>query len=153
MGIRAGNNGSDLGKGEVYFVFYTDKTKEAINAELREIEGILTEKLAPLGIVGDGFVPATRFFHYVFCEPDSEDIRIMLDAAKEATGQDLPVCGSCLSDLSVISKYGSSRAFAFGCGRDFSLEGGAHQPNEFIECDKLLNYAKIIATYILKVLG
>jgi len=153
MGIRAGNNGSDLGKGEVYFVFYTDKTKEAINAELREIEGILTEKLAPLGIVGDGFVPATRFFHYVFCEPDSEDIRIMLDAAKEATGQDLSVCGSCLSDLSVISKYGSSRAFAFGCGRDFSLEGGAHQPNEFIECDKLLNYAKIIATYILKVLG
>ena len=153
MGARAGNSGSDLGKGEVYFVFYTDKTKEEINRELREIEDILNEKLAPLGIVGDGFEPATRFFHYVFCQPDSEDIQIMVDAAKEATGNEPLVVGSCLSDLSVISKYGTSRAFAFGCGRDFSKIGGAHQPNEFIECDKLVNFAKTIATYVLKVLG
>lgn len=153
MGVRAGNSGSDLGKGEVYFVFYTDKTKEQINGELREIEAILTEKLAPLGVVGDGFEPATRFFHYVFCQPDSEDIRLMVDASKKATGKKPLVVGSCLSDLSVLSKYGTSRAFAYGCGRDFSCLGGAHQPNEFIECDKLLNFAKTIATYVLMVLG
>lgn len=153
MGARAGNEGCDLGKGEVKFVFYTDKTKEEIHNELKTLEEILVQKLAPLGIVGDGFGPTNRFFHYVFCEPDSEDIRMMLDAAKEAVGQDLQVCGSCLSDLSVISKYGSSQAFAFGCGRDFSLPGGAHQPNEFIACDKFLQFTKIIAAYILKVLG
>ena len=153
MGARAGNNGSDLGKGEVYFVFYTDKTKEEIYAELSEVEQILAQKLAPLGIVGDGFRPATRFFHYVFDRPDSEDIQLMLEASLEATGAAPIVCGSCLSDLSVISKYGSSRAFAFGAGRDFSKAGGAHQPNEYIECDKLIAYAKTIATYVLKVLG
>ena len=153
MGVRAGNSGSDLGKGEVHFVFYTDKDKDTIDKELREVEAILTEKLAPLGIVGDGFEPATRFFHYVFCEPDSEDIRLMVEAAKETTGQDLHVCGSCLSDLSVISKYGSSRAYGFGCGRDFSVVGGAHQPNEYIECGKLVDYTKTIAAFILKVLG
>lgn len=153
MGVRAGNNGSDLGKGEVYFVFYTDKTKEEINRELREIEAVLAEKLSPLGIVGDGFEPATRFFHYVFCQPDSEDIKLMIEAAKEATGNDPLVVGSCLSDLSVLSKYGTSRAFAYGCGRDFSLRGGAHQPNEFIECDKLVSFAKTIAAFVLKVLG
>ena len=153
MGVRAGNNGSDLGKGEVYFVFYTDKTREEIGKELREIEAVLAKKLAPLGIIGDGFEPATRFFHYVCCEPDSEDVCLMVDSAREATGQELLVCGSCLSDLSVISKYGSDRAFAFGCGRDFSKAGGAHQPNEYIECDKLLDYAKAIATYVFKVLG
>lgn len=153
MGARAGNNGSDLGKGEVYFVFYTDKTKQEIGAELKEVEKILSQKLDPLDIIGDGFEPATRFFHYVFCEPDSEDISILLEASKEAVGQEPIVCGSCLSDLSVISKYGSSRAFGFGCGRDFSKKGGAHQPNEFMECDKLLNYTKTIAAYILKVLG
>ncbi len=153
MGVRAGNSGSDLGKGEVYFVFYTDKTKEEINQELKQIEAILTEKLAPLGIVGDGFEPATRFFHYVFCQPDSEDIRLMVEASKEATGREPLVVGSCLSDLSVLSKYGTSRAFAYGCGRDFSLRGGAHQPNEYIECDKMVEFAKIIAAYILKVLG
>lgn len=153
MGVRAGNNGIDLGVGEVYFVYYTDKTKDEIQAEFAELEKVLDKRLAPLGIVGDGFKPATRFFHYVFCEPDSEDIKTMLEASKEATGAEPIVCGSCLSDLSVISKYGNSRAFAFGAGRDFSKKGGAHQPNEYIECDRLVEYAKTIAAYILKILG
>ena len=152
MGMRAGNSGSDLGKGEVYFVFYTDKTKDVIGAELKEVEAVLRDKLEPMGIVGDGFEPATRFFHYVHCEPDSEDVKLMVEASKEAIGKDLLVCGSCLSDLSVISKYGSDRAFGFGAGRDFSQAGGAHQPNEYIECDKLVEYTKTIAAYILKVL-
>ena len=153
MGARAGNDGSDLGKGEIYFVFYTDKVKDEIYSELKEVEKILSRKLEPLGVVGDGFEPATRFFHYVFCEPDSEDVTLMVEASQEATGKELLVCGSCLSDLSVISKYGSSRAYGFGAGRDFSEKGGAHQPNEYIECDRLLEYTKTIATYILKVLG
>ncbi len=153
MGVRAGNNGMDLGVGEVYFVYYTDKNKKEIYNEFAELEKVLEKHLAPLGIVGEGFKPATRFFHYVFCEPDSEDIKIMLKASKEATGEEPIVCGSCLSDLSVISKYGSNRAYGFGAGRDFSKEGGAHQPNEFIECDKFLEYTKTIAAYILKILG
>lgn len=153
MGVKAGNSGADLGTGEAYFVFYTDKTKDQINAELAEFEKILAERLAPLGIIGDGFKPATRFFHYVFCEPDSEDIKLMIEASKEAIGIEPIVCGSCLSDLSVISKYGSSRAFAYGAGRDFSKKGGAHQPNEFIECDKLVEFTKTIAAYVIKVLA
>lgn len=153
MGVKAGNAGADLGMGEVYFVFYTDKTKDEIYSEFAELEKELEERLLPLGIIGDGFKPATRFFHYVFCEPDSEDVKLMLEASREATGDEPIVCGSCLSDLSVISKYGSSRAFGFGAGRDFSEIGGAHQPNEFIECDKLIKYAKTIAAYVIKVLG
>ncbi|MBE6966729.1 MAG: M20 family metallopeptidase [Ruminococcaceae bacterium] len=153
MGVRAGNHGADLGKGEVHFQFYTDKVKDEIYAELHKLEAVLTERLAPLGIVGDGFVPETRFFHYVHTTPDSEDITNMLAASREATGEELRVCGSCLSDLSVISKYGSSYAFAFGAGRDFSKEGGAHQPNEYMLCDKLVNYAKTIAAYVIRILG
>lgn len=153
MGVRAGNSGMDLGVGEVHFVYYTDKNKEEIYAELSEIEKVLESRLAPLGIAGDGFKPATRFFHYVFCEPDSESIKIMVEASKEARGEEPIVCGSCLSDLSVISKYGNSSAFAYGLGRDFSTKGGAHQPNEYVECDALVKYAKTIATYIIKTLG
>lgn len=153
MGVKAGNAGADLGIGEVYFVFYTDKTKEEIYAEFEAIDAEIKERLLPLGIIGDGFEPATRFFHYVFCEPDSEDVKLMLDASNEATGTEPIVCGSCLSDLSVISKYGSSRAFGFGAGRDFSEKGGAHQPNEFIECDKLVDYTKTMAAYVIGMLG
>ncbi len=153
MGVRAGNHGSDLDRGVVTFGFYTDKSKEEIYAELDAVDNAIKSRLAPLGIIGDGFVPEVRFFHYVWCDPNSDDIKMMLDSAKDA-GADLPlVCGSCLSDLSVISKYGSSRAYGFGIGRDFSKVGGAHQPNEFIECDKLVDYAKTIAGYILRVLG
>ncbi len=153
MGVRAGNSGMDLGRGEIHFVFYTDKTKPEIDEEFNALEKVIASRLDEIGIMGDGFVYNTRFFHYVFTEPDSEDIKLMLEASKEATGAVPKVCGSCLSDLSVISKYGSSRAYAFGIGREFSDLGGAHQPNEFVECDKLVEFTKTIGAYILKVLG
>ena len=76
----------------------------------------------------------------------------MQAAAKEATGREVKACGSCLSDLSVILKYGSNQAYGFGIGRDFNDYGGSHQPDEFIECDRLLEYAKIIAAYVLRVM-
>ncbi len=153
MGIKAGNNGADLGNGEILFVTYTDKTKEEIYAEYRELEKILDERLAPLGIVGDGFIPATRFFHYAYSEPDCASIRDMQEAARMVSGRELLPCGSCLSDLSVILKYGSKEAYGFGIGRDFSEYGGAHQPDEYIDCESLLEYAKIMAAYVVKTLG
>ena len=153
MGLRAGNEGADLGSGEVCFLFYTDKTREEIQIEYRELEEILRERLAPIGIIGDGMVPMVRFFHYAYAEPDCESIRDMQAAALEATGREVKPVGSCLSDLSVILKYGSKQAYGFGIGRDFNAQGGAHQPNEFIECDALVEYAKIMAAYILRVLG
>ncbi len=153
MDIHLGNDGKDLGTGRISFTYYTDKTKEEIKNEFEDLERTLKKRLEPLGIVGDGITPRTRFFHYVFCEPNSEDILAMRKAAIEATGKAPVICGSCLSDLSVISKYGSNRAFAFGIGRDFSLPGGAHQPNEFIECDKLIEFTKTIALYIINTMS
>lgn len=153
MGFRAGNRGADLGIGEIDFVFYTDKSKSHIYEEYREIEKILAERLAPLGIIGEGIVPTTRFFHYAYSNPDCEAIKEMQRAAFEATGRDLVPCGSCLSDMSVILKYGSNEAFSFGAGRGFEKQGGAHQPDEFIGCDDLLEFTKIMAVYILNVLG
>lgn len=153
MEVRAGNNGMDMGVGELQFTYYTDKTREEIYAEFDEMKKALDQKLAPLGIVGDGFIPYTRFFHYGFCEPDSREIKDMLEVAQEATGKQPMVCGSCLSDLSVVLKYGSPKAFAFGAGRAFYKKGGSHQPNEYMECDKLVDYAKTIGAYIIKSLG
>lgn len=153
MGARAGNSGSDLGDGFVYFVYYTDKTKAEIEVEFEKLHKVISEKLDKIGVVGEGFVPNTRFFHYVHCEPDSEDIKLMLEAAREVGGNEITVCGSCLSDLSVISKFGSDRAYGYGMGREFSMEGGAHQPDEFIECEKLVEFTKNIAAFIIKALG
>ncbi len=149
LDVHAGNNGSDLGVGSVNFVFYTVKTKEEIYKELEEVTKRINERINPLGVVGDGFFPTTRYFHYGFSEPDHESINDMVRVAKDAIGEDVMVCGSCLSDLSVILKYGNNSAYGFGAGRDFSLPGGAHQPNEFIECESLVKFAKMVGAYMI----
>lgn len=152
IGVKCGENGQDLGIGEVHFVFYTDKTKEEIYPEFDSLHAMLQQRLAPLGMVSDGFYPTTRFFHYVFCEPDCQDILDYLDAADLVTGIRPQVCGGALGDQSVIAKYGTPNAFSVGPIRSFELEGGAHQPNEFVECDSLAAFTKTIAAYVLKVL-
>ena len=152
IGVKAGENGQDLGVGELHFVFYTDKTKEEIYPEFDQMDAVLKERLAPLGMVSDGFYPTTRFFHYVTCEGDHPHVLDYLEAAKIATGRDMNVCGGGLGDQSVIAKYGCPSTISIGCIRNFEQEGGAHQPNEYIECDKMVEFAKIIAAYMLKVL-
>ena len=142
----------DKGVGVLRFTFYTDKTKEEIWEEFAKINTVLQKKLKPLGITSEGFCAETRFFHYGACDTHNSEIINLVNCAKEATGEDTLVCGSCLSDLSILLKYGSANTFAYGCGRDFSEPGGPHQPNEFIECDDLVNFAKRIAAYILKTL-
>lgn len=153
LDVSVGQGGTNLESAKLGFEFYTDKTKEEIFKEYNELEKSLAQKLEPFGITGDGIKPITRFFHYVSCEPDSDDIKLMQEASKEATGIDINVHPSCQSDYSVILKYGSPKAFAFGNGKAFQHEGGAHQVNEYMECDKLVEYAKTIAAYILKLLG
>ncbi|MBO5408085.1 MAG: M20 family metallopeptidase [Clostridia bacterium] len=150
--IRAGNSDMDKDIGVLQFTFYTDKTKEEIYKEFVELEQSISKKLAPLGLVGDGFTPDSRFFHYGVCPPDSEDVKLMVEAAKEV-GMDMQVCAGALSDMSVLLKYGSNATFTIGASRLFHEVGGAHQPNEFIECEKLLKLTKSVAAYILKVLG
>lgn len=154
MGIKVGNAGNDLGNGEIHFTYYTDKTKEHIyGIEFPELEKEISKRLEPLGLECDGFKPHTRFFHYTFVEPNAPEILEFSDAMQEAIGKRPQVCGSCLSDLSVIGKFGGKCAFAYGAGKDFSLPGGPHQPNEFIDCDVLVEFAKTIGSYIIKVLN
>ena len=152
IGVKAGENGQDLGVGQLHFVYYTDKTKEEIFPEFDQMDAVLRQRLEPLGMVSDGFYPTTRFFHYVTCEPDHPHVLDYLEAAKAVTGTAPAVCGGGLGDQSVIAKYGCPSAISIGCIRNFEQAGGAHQPNEYVECEKLLEFAKIIAAYILNVL-
>ena len=152
FGIRAGGNGNDLDVGELSFGIYTDRSREEIEGQFAAMEQELSEKLAPMGIIGDGFRATTRFFHYGYSEPDCAAIKELQETAKSVSGREPVPCGSCLSDLSVILKYGGGEAFGFGVGRSFDVYGGAHQPDEFIACEDLLEYTKIMGAYILKCL-
>ena len=68
----------------------------------------------------------------------------------ETVGREISVKASCLSDLSLFLAAAPGRAVSFGAGRDFDVPGGAHLPDEFIECESLLNFAKIVAGFILR---
>ncbi len=151
--IRVGDNGNDLGVGKIAFEYYTDKTEKEIREELDGMEKLLKEKLAPLGIKSGGFHPLCRFFHYIHCEPDSKIVTDLCSAYKSVTGKEPKVCAACLSDASVISKYGSESLVTFGIAKGFSEKGGPHQNNEFVDCDKLVEITKIVASYILNTLG
>ncbi len=149
MSARAGGLSYDMGVGEVVFAFYTDRTKAQIEEEYAALESELREALEPLGFVSEGLTPETRFFHYAFRDPRGEEIQAMERCALSATGRPLRVCGSCLSDLSILMKYGGESVFSFAFGRDFSDPGGAHQVDEYIECSQLLDDTKTLGAYIL----
>ena len=74
----------------------------------------------------------------------------MKQSAEEACGHAVPVCGSCLTDLSAIMAQNGPRCFNFGIFRDFSLPGGAHQPDEYVECAQLLDFTKALALFLLR---
>ena len=148
MEVKCGNGGADMGTGYVWFQYYTDKTTEEMDRELDEMTEIINRRLAPLGAAVTGRERNTRSFRYGFVPKDADTVRELQAAALRASGRELKPVGACLSDLSVILHYGSPFAFSFGIGRDFDAEGGAHQPNEFIECDALLEFTKILAAYL-----
>lgn len=152
LSVIAGGD-SALNVGKLEFVFYTDRKRGEIEAELSAIDAAMKPRLEAMGIVSDGFRFATRFFHYGATDPGCEAITDLQRVAREVSGRELHPCGSCLSDLSIILANGGTDGFSFGIGRDFDVYGGAHQPDEHIGCAELLEFTKIIGAYILDVLG
>ena len=153
MSVRAGGMAYDMGVGEVVFAFYTDRPRDEIQREYADLEQAVAKRLAPLGLASEGITGETRFFHYAWRDPDDAGILAMREVARLATGKDVRVCGSCLSDLSMLMKYGGQSVFSFGFGRDFSEKGGAHQADEYLECEQLLEDTKTLGAFILNRLG
>ncbi len=148
MEVKCANESADLHAGYVWFQYYTDKSTEAIDAEMQEMCDALNARLSPLGAAVTGWERNCRSFRYGAVPKDASTIRELQAAALRATGRRVMPVGACLSDLSVILHYGSPEAISFGIGRDFDAIGGAHQPNEFVECDALVEFTKIVAAYL-----
>lgn len=144
-----GFSDNDMHVGKVRFEYCTDRSAEEIEKECAELYSRIGEKLAPLGMQIDMVIYEGRLFKYGYIDPENENILLLKHSAREATGIDPHVCGSCQSDLSVFLANTKGTAFSFGIGRGFGEYGGAHQPDEYIECDKLLDFAKILAHFLL----
>lgn len=146
--LKAGNAGADLNRAFAEICYYAAATVDEINKEFEEIGNELNKRLAPLNLEFDRIENTTRYFHFAKTDMENPVMEKLITKAKEATGRVLTPCGSCQSDLSLFIKNGNKRAFSFGIGRGFDLYGGAHQADEYIECEKLLELTKIIAAVI-----
>ncbi len=149
--IRAGSGGMDLDTAFAEVTFYTDKGEKEWREEIETVvKPALNEKLKPLGLHFDRAVMTTRFFHFMEGDEHNSAIQILSRAAQKVSGRKVEPKASCLSDLSLLMKYGSPRAISFGVGRDFFLYGGAHRPDEFIECDILEEFAAVVGGFLME---
>ncbi len=144
--IKAGNGGTDLNRAYAEISLFTSDTEEVINKDFEEMAEALNRRLEPIGMEFEAVKPTTRFFRFAKTKKDSEIISKLKEAGR-VVGKELRVCGMCQSDLSIFLTIGSPDSVSFGAGRPFEEYGGAHQADEFIECDEFLEFAKILATY------
>lgn len=139
---------------QVSFVVYTPHTKEEVDARLQEILVRLAPELKRLKVTTSGFEHTTRFFQYGEADLKAPAFAVMHGCAQDAAGRKVDIKGSCLTDLSVFfAAGGDACSFNFGVLRDFSLVGGAHQPNEYVDCQEFLNHTKALILFLLRYCG
>lgn len=139
--------GLNMDKGEFKITFYTDKTEEQIKEELNSILLSVEDEFEKLGLNKPVSQMTTRFFRYVEDEQINPVTQKLIELGSE-NGMTFVSRGICLSDLPMFKIYGSPRAVTFGAGRSFGAKGGAHQVDEYIECDALVRLTKIVAGFL-----
>ena len=150
MNMGTGLNTNDRHKGVFDFAFYTDKTRGEIWTELEETFERIRRRIAPLGLYIESVVESSRFFGYGVVDKENPSVKLLKEVGKSVTEREIYDKASCLSDLSLFLAAAPGRAVSFGAGRDFDVPGGAHLPDEFIECQSLLDFAKIITGFVLE---
>jgi acetylornithine deacetylase len=151
--FSSGNYGLALNTGSICFVIYTDKDYNFIKDEFADLKNELNRLIEPLDFFVSAFELTSRFFEYAVISSDDPAVKIMKECAEKVSGNQVKTCGACLSDLSIFMTYGSPRSFNFGIMRDFSLPGGAHQPDEYVSCKQFIEMTKAIAFFLLHYCG
>ena len=139
----AGKDGSKTG--EISLAIYTDMTKEESQAAFDGICASLGPQFDALGLTTDGFKLFTLYFIYGETDKDSPEAKLLSEIIKEETGAYPNTTGTCLSDLSLLLRYGCKNSFNYGFPRGSNGLGNAHQPNEHILCENLLEFTKRVA--------
>lgn len=148
LNIQSGLNTNDRNLAHIEFSYYTDKKEEEINVELLALKERLNQRLKGIGVCVKEIKPVTRYFRYACSESDNELITLMQNSGKFMNDEEIMVEASCLSDLNIFINNGSTSSFSFGIGRDFDVPGGAHLADEFVECERLVDFTKAVAAFV-----
>ena len=148
--VTCGQNGLDLNTAAIEFTYYTLTEQSKIENELFSHLKKVEEKLNEMGLIFDGLEKKSRFFHPANPEVLSDDIEIYRSCLEKMLNTPVKIAGGCLSDLSVISKYGGGVAFNTGLFKSFGEYGGPHQIDEYVDCDEFLAITKALALYLIE---
>lgn len=127
---------------------YTLRPQAEIVAELQKITDEVNEEIKQFDCVFEGFVPITRYFHPIMTDSVSKEAKLFGDALAEVTGKETVYAGGCMSDLSLMGNFGGGVAFNSGIFRKFHEYGGAHQIDEYVECEELLALTKALVLFV-----
>jgi hypothetical protein len=153
LSFHCGEAGTNLAGGSLEFVFYTASGRQEIESELARMQEEIVRELDGMQIDFSAFIPASRYFEYICADETDPSLRLLLDCASEVEGKTIRPAGACLTDYFLYLKHGSPQSVTYGILRDFKLPGGAHQPDEFVECRDLIHCTKALALYLLRWCG
>lgn len=148
LNIQSGINTNDRNIGHIEFSYCTDKEEEFIKKELFDMTERINNRTKDIGVYVLGIEPRTRYFRYTLSASDNPYIKLLQNNIKSITGKDVNAMGASLSDLNIFINTGNEKSFSFGAGRGFMEEGGSHLTDEFIECDKFVDFTKTVAAFI-----
>lgn len=153
LSFKTGGSGVMLDRGELTFGVYTIIQKEAMLQRLKAIENCLSSEWDAMGIETGGFELYTRYFIYAEGERNGsnlEFLRAMEDVYKESSTM---LGARALSDLSIFLSCGSTSSLNTGITRAPNLPGGAHQVDEYVECEHLLRHTQSILLFLARHCG
>lgn len=134
----------------VKFAVYTDMTKDETAAALDALYQALLPKLEAMNLGCTPFERRTRFFPYGKMPSDSREAALLAEAVRDVQGEYREIPPHDLTDLSDFMAYGTMNSMNFGMLYGGEEDGGAHQANEQIECDKLVSVVKTLAVFLLR---
>ena len=144
---EAGTGGGK--EGTMSIAVYTDRSQEQTAQLLEALILKLHPQFTALNLTTAGFCKTTRYFHYGRTAAACLEADLLRNRLLERIGIDPDTSASCLSDLSLFLRYGTANSFNFGVPRGNGQSGGAHQANECVSCEKLLQLAKDLVSILL----
>ena len=150
MNAITGTQTNDRHLGTLDFAFYTDLDSEVIRRELAELFESIRGAIAPLGLLLDEIIYRGRLFRYAATDKEHPEVVRLQRQIREVAKKQAAGCGMCLSDLNIFINNLNKNAVSCGVCLDFSEAGGAHQPDERVNCEDLVAFTKAIASYILE---
>lgn len=151
--MRIGDQAVALNRAQLGFVVYALQDEDSVRTDLATFLDPVRNKLRAQGIEISEPKNTTRYFEHGRMADDSPMLETLERSIVDATGRSAPRRGACLSDLSIFQAYGSADSVGFGILRDFALEGGAHQPDEFVETQDLLDHCKALVLFLYRYAG